>query len=538
MNIIIIRLAKGELPLVQQFSNLSIRNLCIEEITVSENSQLQLTIRDAYSFVYILQEHVKVLLRYQDKSLSGKVPAGDLFVVPPKFECRIQSPASRPIRLFIFQFQCFREDHSVVDPQPFNLFDTSTYNFISFKMLRVRDWISDFSTIQDHPSMALNARMHSCVYAMVSELLQIMEQQERKPLTLMDYVKHMKRHMIAHYNKQLEIEDIAKLSGAGSGRFYEAFRQYSGLSPYKYITKLRLDSALPLLVDSTPVHEVTRTLGYSDSYYFSRLFKKHMGLPPTEYSTRAAIKIAVLSPVFNGDLAILGITPTISIDKGWLYSEHRWAEVLETVLKAKPDLILSGPLPEALRLRFTEVASVFAYPWKEHSWRTRLKDLAELLHLESVAERWLSYYDMKIENAALHVHKRFGGRQVLLLGIRHRSILLFGMKVQKIRDLYYDELGLAAPPSVGSIGRLRVDSIDELASMDCPCALVIAESNVSEAFCNELKEQWMLLNPEHKEDSFVIIRHRDPFRYNAAIREELLEETVYTFFNDQDPAYK
>lgn len=70
--------------------------------------------------------------------------------------------------------------------------------------------------------------------------------------------------------------------------FRERFRELFGSTPTQYLIRLRLNEAARLLSQGThTVTEVAQAVGFSDLYYFSRLFKKHFLCPPSSFRTRA-----------------------------------------------------------------------------------------------------------------------------------------------------------------------------------------------------------------------------------------------------------
>ena len=62
--------------------------------------------------------------------------------------------------------------------------------------------------------------------------------------------------------------------------FLKAF----GMSPMRYLNKLRLDHAAKLLNSSNlSISEISRQSGFEDSNYFSRIFHKKFGVPPGKW---------------------------------------------------------------------------------------------------------------------------------------------------------------------------------------------------------------------------------------------------------------
>ncbi len=86
------------------------------------------------------------------------------------------------------------------------------------------------------------------------------------------------------YYRPLDIEQLAAECNVGRDRFLHLFTKSVGMPPQKYLTAVRMKNAKRYLAESDmTVAEIAERCGYPDSMYFSRIFKKHSGLPPTEY---------------------------------------------------------------------------------------------------------------------------------------------------------------------------------------------------------------------------------------------------------------
>ena len=82
----------------------------------------------------------------------------------------------------------------------------------------------------------------------------------------------------------MSVESIGEKLGVGLERFYEAFKAYTGMTPYQYFIQLKINKAKDLLDrDEATVKEVAFALGFDDPYYFSRLFKKKTGVAPSDW---------------------------------------------------------------------------------------------------------------------------------------------------------------------------------------------------------------------------------------------------------------
>ena len=78
------------------------------------------------------------------------------------------------------------------------------------------------------------------------------------------------------------IPDIAREAGVSYESFRKRFREQIGTSPQEYRLRHRMEAATKLLCEGWAAHEVADHLGYSDPFTFSKAFKRHMGLSPSD----------------------------------------------------------------------------------------------------------------------------------------------------------------------------------------------------------------------------------------------------------------
>jgi AraC-like DNA-binding protein len=91
-------------------------------------------------------------------------------------------------------------------------------------------------------------------------------------------------HMRQHLDGSLSLKDIAKEAGFSVARFSSLFKAQTGFSPVEYYIRLRIQAACRLFDTADfNVGEVSARIGYDDQYYFSRVFRKIMGMPPIAY---------------------------------------------------------------------------------------------------------------------------------------------------------------------------------------------------------------------------------------------------------------
>lgn len=92
-----------------------------------------------------------------------------------------------------------------------------------------------------------------------------------------------------NYNQDINIQSYANSLNMSTCWFIQKFKELTGVTPTQYILNIRLETAQNLLKYSKyNISETALAVGYSNSFYFSRLFTKHVGISPSAYKKTAA----------------------------------------------------------------------------------------------------------------------------------------------------------------------------------------------------------------------------------------------------------
>lgn len=85
-------------------------------------------------------------------------------------------------------------------------------------------------------------------------------------------------------NSSLNVQDIASAQYINQTYLRSMFKREYGLTISDYITKTRMEAAALLLKQKTHrLANIAETVGYNDSSYFSKCFKKYYGMSPSQY---------------------------------------------------------------------------------------------------------------------------------------------------------------------------------------------------------------------------------------------------------------
>ncbi len=91
-------------------------------------------------------------------------------------------------------------------------------------------------------------------------------------------------HMLVCCDQPIDLDAYARMCYVSKNRFIHLFKAHTGLPPYRYQLKIRLERARDMLENTTiSVNECARAVGFTDVSYFCRIFRKWMGHPPGYY---------------------------------------------------------------------------------------------------------------------------------------------------------------------------------------------------------------------------------------------------------------
>lgn len=98
------------------------------------------------------------------------------------------------------------------------------------------------------------------------------------------HVTNVVKYMSRHLDDNLTMTQIAEEFELSRSYLNSIFQKYTRHAPIDFFIHLKMKEACKLLRSTDLyVYEVAQRLGYKDQYYFSRIFKKVVGIPPNEY---------------------------------------------------------------------------------------------------------------------------------------------------------------------------------------------------------------------------------------------------------------
>ncbi len=92
------------------------------------------------------------------------------------------------------------------------------------------------------------------------------------------------KYFSEHYQENIHLDDIIASINISKSHFIRLFKQYTDCTPMEYLNHFRIEKAKELLAQTEfTVKEISTKTGFTDEFYFSRLFKKTIGISPLNY---------------------------------------------------------------------------------------------------------------------------------------------------------------------------------------------------------------------------------------------------------------
>jgi len=101
--------------------------------------------------------------------------------------------------------------------------------------------------------------------------------------TLEDIIEYM----IEHINENLSLDELSQKMNMSKDHFTKIFYKKYDYTPVDYFIRIKIQHACQILITTDlTIKETALKIGYTDSLYFSRVFKKKIGYSPSKYRNK------------------------------------------------------------------------------------------------------------------------------------------------------------------------------------------------------------------------------------------------------------
>lgn len=163
----------------------------------------------------------------------------------------------------------------------FQVYNIIIYSFISMKPEKYEAFVLDYEMLPDS-FINLNEMLNFLKqiifeYSGIKIENNIADQKTTTFAGVLDYVNK-------HYFEEISVQSISQKFNVNPNYISQLFKKEKGVTFTEYLTELRINYACRLLSTTTvTVTEIAEKTGFSDYYYFTRVFKKVTGKTPSVF---------------------------------------------------------------------------------------------------------------------------------------------------------------------------------------------------------------------------------------------------------------
>jgi AraC-like DNA-binding protein len=156
---------------------------------------------------------------------------------------------------------------------------------------RIQERISIFEEIYQNLELGYSLDnleyVSMCLWHLLASFRFVQQFQITNNVKQISLVQQAILFMKDNLNKNLKLEDIAEYVHYSISHFSLMFAKSTSYSPLEYFNQLKIQRACQYL-DHTDLSakSIAYELGFSDPFYFSKVFKKHTSLSPRQYKHR------------------------------------------------------------------------------------------------------------------------------------------------------------------------------------------------------------------------------------------------------------
>lgn len=135
------------------------------------------------------------------------------------------------------------------------------------------------SNLSMHPNLT---RLKDFLVGVLQEVVSEIQSQQRNPTE--QVVEQVKHYIAIHVYENLSLDQLADKVHVNASYLSRIFRQYTREKLTSYVTRIKMEHARKLLLESDiRVQDVATKLGFDNANYFAKVFRKANGLSPHEF---------------------------------------------------------------------------------------------------------------------------------------------------------------------------------------------------------------------------------------------------------------
>lgn len=154
----------------------------------------------------------------------------------------------------------------------------------------LRDRWMDLVIFHAAKAPGFEVKTNTSLYALLGLIIHKLEWKSKRVASRMPFDVHgLQAYIHDHMAGRITLEEMARHAGLSVPHFCRVFRRLFLVSPLQYVLQKRVTQACSMIAESSmPLKQVGQAVGIEDPYYFSRMFRKIMGISPSAWRRNRA----------------------------------------------------------------------------------------------------------------------------------------------------------------------------------------------------------------------------------------------------------
>lgn len=216
-----------------------------------------------------------------------KIESGDFLLIPAKTNHSYKADENRPWSIYWIHFKGYSSNAII------SLFikqNNGNKGFLAENKSSLRLFDEMYHQLQRGYSSEHLIYSNMCLWHFLAVFIYGNVPDETSITNGTDYINRVIDYMTNNLHQMLSIDEIAFAANISTSHLSYLFKKSTGFTVIGYFNHLKIQKACQyLLFTSLRIKEISLELGIQDTYYFSRLFAKTMGLSPQEYRKKRLI---------------------------------------------------------------------------------------------------------------------------------------------------------------------------------------------------------------------------------------------------------
>jgi AraC-like DNA-binding protein len=225
--------------------------------------------------VYVLEGYAEYI--WGDGNRLG-VRAGDCIYVPKGSVYTTRCNQTEQFVHMTVNFELLGEDDLFSVPTRHKL--NSPVHFEQLFVRLVHHWTVRHPFYHEH-----------CIGILYEMLYLLLKEMKASGNPYLEKIRPARLYLDEHFREDFPLERLSNLCGLSETYFRRLFHRVFNETPAEYRRRLRISCAKDLLLSGHyTISEVAQQCGYPDPSYFSRMFRKTLGISPSQYTSERFIQ--------------------------------------------------------------------------------------------------------------------------------------------------------------------------------------------------------------------------------------------------------